>query len=320
MRRITVATGKGPPARYDYQRPVIYMTHRRRLDAYLLDRAEEAGAEVLRGYRAVAVSEDERQVTVTCRLDAEGRTEQVQGQYAVGADGVFSVIGKSFKMGLPHDDYCFAVACDIAVNGTLAREFAGRAHFDFNPAYGGYAWIFPKGDILSCGVGLPGRQAPHIHRGFAEFIRVSGLSGAQPCGALKGALIPRGTAIERYHTGRCLLVGDAAGLADPMSGEGIQYALCTGRWAAEAVGGALAGDTEKLAGYTQRLHETLVPELRAARNICDIFFRLPASYARTVLRTQRALRALGALMSGERSYQSLLEGVRRRLSFGILRS
>jgi geranylgeranyl reductase family protein len=228
--------------------PLVLMTQRRRLDTFLAERAAEAGAEFRDGVRATALDPSEGIVRFG---SAAARAPVV-----IGADGVNGLCVRllGFAGRRRH-----GVALEGNVSYVHAREgrWRGRAVVELGAVPGGYAWVFPKGDHVNVGVGGWESEGPrlrvHLERACEEY----GLQSSQ-LEALRGYRLPMRHAGDAAAQGRVLLVGDAAGLVDPLSGDGIYEALVSARFAAES---ALADD---LAGYGTKLDAALARTLAAS--------------------------------------------------------
>jgi flavin-dependent dehydrogenase len=147
--------------------------------------------------------------------------------------------------------------------------------FDFAPLPGGYGWLFPKGDHVNIGVGAfaPAKGAADVSLKsvtralLGEYARQK--LGVGELGQVTGQYLGMGGQ-DYVPSGRVLLVGDAAGLVDPLTGEGIHSAIVSGQAAAAAVlacsAGSLGGDVAvEYARRLRPLQETLAFSARAAR-------------------------------------------------------
>ena len=151
------------------------------------------------------------------------------------------------------------------------QRFADAARFDFGFPAGGYGWVFPKGGHLSVGVAFFGvllGRAPHatLKQGLVEYLQRHRLPDPRQQHGYVIPIAPRPPA-----RGRVMLVGDAAGLADPVTAEGLSHALQSGRMAAEAI---VAGDADDSAGarYAGRIGQELLPELRHGRWLARLLY------------------------------------------------
>ena len=202
----------------------LHFTARRQLDACLVQQAVARGAAVLEGSAVAAI--DTAGGTVSL---ADGHT--VAARFIIGADGASSRIRK--LLGVSMDRGGFAVGLEAEV----PRDAVGRDIRDpeiyFGVAEWGYAWVFPKRETLTVGVGGLATQNADMRACFREFaLAALGRIPAQP---VCGSPIPFGNYLPQPGRGSTLLVGDAAGLVEPLTGEGIAFAVQSGCHAACAV-------------------------------------------------------------------------------------
>lgn len=191
-------------------------------DAHLLEMARQVGVHVI---------EEEPVAEVDCTLGTvkacSGKT--YQGKVIVGADGIHSVVRKSFSQRvIPKKRWRGKMAATVEVfcERTDLPGCDDRLGIHFGYLKQGYAWVFPtKRKVITgiCGLVRPGERT--ISESFKAFLKDLGYKGEV---TLKGYPLPYGnyTATPVYR--RAFLVGDAAGYADPLLGEGIFYALRSG--------------------------------------------------------------------------------------------
>jgi flavin-dependent dehydrogenase len=182
----------------------------------------------------------------------------------------------------------------VALEGNVpyvhAREgrWRGRAVVELGTVPGGYAWVFPKGDHVNIGVGGWRSEGPRLRAHLERACSGYGLPHER-LESLRGYRLPMRRTGESPVRGRALLVGDAAGLVDPLSGDGIYEALLSSRLAVEAV---LADD---LAGYAVRLEQHLAAMMSASWSAKLAFDRFPR-LAFTIARTPPAWRLAERLL------------------------
>ncbi|MGI5836100.1 MAG: NAD(P)/FAD-dependent oxidoreductase [Chloroflexota bacterium] len=102
-----------------------------------------------------------------------------------------------------------------------------------------------------------------------------------------GRRIPSGLTPGPLHRDNVVLIGDAAGVADPFFGEGISYAALSGRIAAQAVADYLAGQSLTLSPYTHRIKSVLKASTRFWRSVAVVVHRFPALSLRTLAASRR---------------------------------
>jgi geranylgeranyl reductase family protein len=260
------------------QGPLVLMTQRRRLDAHLAEQAARAGAEFRDGVRANALELGEESVTVRFEGGAAASAPVV-----IGADGVNGIAARA--VGLAPESFGVALEGHVAYAHTREGRWRGKAVVDLGVVPGGYAWVFPKGDHVNVGVGGWEAQGPrlreHLQRACAEY----GLP-SETLESLRGYRLPMRRAGARARRGRVLLVGDAAGLVDPLSGDGMYEAFVSARFAAEAALDLLEGGRRSLEAYDGRLEAALGRALAAswkAKLAIDRFPRLVFGIARLPL-------------------------------------
>ncbi len=235
--------------------PLVLMTQRRRLDAHLAEQAAAAGADFRDGRRATALELDDEGATV--RFDGTAARAPV----VIGADGVNGLTARAVGQASRR----FGVALEGNVSYVHAREerWRGRAVVELGAVPGGYAWVFPKGDHVNVGVGGWESEGPrlreHLDRACAEYELPAGRMEA-----LRGYRLPMRRPGDPAGSGRVLLVGDAAGLVDPLSGDGIYEALVSARLASETALDLLEGRADGLEEYGPRLDRALARTLAAS--------------------------------------------------------
>lgn len=241
--------------------PFAHMVMRERFDALLLEHAWRAGAE----FRAkTTVRSAEQNGIVTIRSE-DGFT--ATAAFVVCADGAHSPAGKAMGLGR---EIAECAAWEVEVRGGARQpRHRSRALIELGYRPWGYAWLFPKRDVLSIGIVVPPGQAPKMKERIARYIDRLGLADAE-VDIAKGHKIRFRRGHEPLVAGRALLAGDAAGLADEFTEEGISYAVHSGRIAARAVLGALDG--QPLARYERDIDVEIMPELRAGRVIGTLFY------------------------------------------------
>ncbi|SFJ44702.1 geranylgeranyl reductase family [Amycolatopsis sacchari] len=248
------------------------MVFRDELDAALTRAAASAGALVADRTPVLAVEDGHG--TVTVRTAAGAR---VRARVLVGADGSASRIGR--HVGVRCEQVDLALEVEVPVGPRTADRWRGRMLMEWGPLPGSFGWVFPKGDICTAGVVAAKGRGEDTKSYLREFLRRHGLDERVPVhdtGHLTRCRRPD----SPLARGRVLLAGDAAGLCDPWSREGISFALRSGAWAGEAAARMVrAHDEAELrrarGAYTAAVMTTLGAEMRASRRIMDLFTRRP---------------------------------------------
>jgi geranylgeranyl reductase family protein len=263
--------------------PLVLMTQRRRLDAFLAEQAASAGAEFRDGAK---VTDVDRHGAVTLN------GERIRADVVVGADGANGITTRS--LGLPAHEHGVALEGNVAYGDVSRRRYAGRAVVELDVVPGGYAWVFPKGDHVNVGVGGWQSEGPRLRERLRELCGAFGIDEAA-VRDLRGHRLPMRGAARRQVHGRVLLVGDAAGLVDPLSGDGMYEAFVSGRLAAETIL-ADAG----LEPYAERFAATFAPLETVSWRAKLAFERFPRLAFRLAT-TNLSWRLFQAVVRGEQA-------------------
>ena len=211
--------------------PLIVMTQRRRLDAFLAEQAVLAGAELRQGVPVSAIQADEDGV-----LALVG-TDPVKANVLVGADGANGIAAKAagVTVGIERG---VALEGNIPLDALRIDQLERTAVIELAVVPGGYGWVFPKGDHANLGVGGWGHEGPRLRQHLARLAEAHGIRFGDLTD-VRGHHLPMRRLGTPAGTNRILLVGDAAGLVDPLSGDGMYEAFTSARLAADAI---LTGD------------------------------------------------------------------------------
>jgi geranylgeranyl reductase family protein len=290
----------GPKIDRESSRVICLMTQRRRLDAFLVEQAVAAGAEFRDGVHVSVDSETE--------LRVDGVPVEVAA--VIGADGANGITARSLGLG-------GAIVNGVALEGNLPYEelplgsWHGMLVLELGTVPGGYGWIFPKGDHVNVGVGGWAQQGPQLRRHLRILCEHYGIELRQ-LSNLRGHRLPMrrpGTVLAR---GRALLVGDAAGALDPVSGDGIYEALVTARLAAEHTLELLGGGAPNLEPYEAAVHRELDQLAAAGWGAKVALDRYPRAVF-ALMRLPVTWRVIEKLVLGEVSHPAEARGAGRKV-------
>ncbi len=261
---------------------VAYITDRVEFDTFLLEKAQGKGADFVDECEVLGFETEGGKYRV---ITSKGN---FHADFIVGADGFYSKTAQA--LGYKKDK--FFKALEFFTRGDLSE----KVMIDIGLVRRGYAWIFPKGENLS--VGTACTQRGDLKRVLTEYSR---LKGVKPEGRMYGWYIPY---IEKdgdvfYGKDRVLLVGDAANLTDPLLGEGIYYAVRSGKLAAQALAVSPSKPTEQY----RKLLKDLVSELVYAGKIARLGYKFQ-KVAYTMSK-KGILKSYYDLLLGKTSYKDL---------------
>jgi geranylgeranyl reductase family protein len=278
--------------------PIVSMTMRSRFDFAILTAAQEAGAAV---HQRCAVEDISFHGDFVTLLTTGG---MMRAKFVVAAHGALNKAARTMGMAdgrvlIPALEY------EVTVPQDRLDIFHGMARFDFGLLPRGYAWAFPKQRHLSIGVLSMAQRGRDLKQAMADYLDMLG------CGSVTlverhGFVIPfrprRGPFVEK----RTLLIGDAAGFADPVTGEGISFAIRSGLMAAQSLIEMHLEEEAVRNTYTRSLAETILPELRAGRVLARLLYDFPRTRSWAFTRQgQRLCEAVTDVMAGKRNYRDL---------------
>ena len=233
------------------------MIDRAAFDAALVDAAIKASADCRFGFNVKEVSA-EGAVTLSTG-------ETVRGCVIIGADGVRSAVGAA--MGSINEQ----VVETRQLTAHLSKPHEATDIYLSSDIPGGYGWLFPKGDVANIGLGVDaaykGRLKPELEVLHKRLIAEGRVGVEALC--YTGGSIPVGGLIRVNGTlgdTLALLAGDAAGLANPVTGAGITSAVISGKLAGEAAIAHLDGDKAAGVDYAEELEDLFAPALDRARH------------------------------------------------------
>jgi geranylgeranyl reductase family protein len=278
------------------KQPVIRMTQRRVLDAFLLDAARERGVEVREGAKVVlgdCVTVDGEPVAVDIVVGADGANGTTARALGLG-EGI--VHGVAYEGNVPY--------------GVVSRERYGRrAVVELADIPGGYGWVFAKGDHVNVGVGAWQSEGPKIREHLTRLCEAHAIDEATLEG-LRGHRLPLRRPGTPIAAERALLVGDAAGLIDPVSGDGMYECFVSSRLAAAAILDLLAGRASSLEPYGTAVDTALMPLHNASWRLKQALDRWPRASWR-VARTELLWRSIERLLTGELAHPGQQRGLAR---------
>jgi geranylgeranyl reductase family protein len=283
--------------------PLLAMVSREEFDDALRKAAADAGVVLSQRATVRGVSEDGG---LACARLADGTT--VRARVLIGADGSSGV--SSRYAGVRFRQVDLGLELEIPVPPPVADQWRGRVMLDWGPMPGSYGWVFPKGDLLTVGVIAARGQGEQTRRYLRDFTGRLGLAG-YPAARDSGHLTHCRADDSPLRRGRVLVAGDAAGLLEPWTREGISFALRSGALAGAAAAEAAAAPDpvrlgQALEAYPASVGQALLPEMDAGRRLLTAFSRHPAAF-HTGLGTPKGWQAFARFCRSELPFAALVE-------------
>ena len=270
----------------------LAVVDRREFDHALALAASAAGAELIDDLPANGIDQRDGRVRV---LTEKGAFE---ARYLVGADGVYTKIGawsglvKRRRIG---------AALEVELSGLRHDHLA---QIGFGRVNEGYSWSFPKAGHYSVGIG--GRRGANLKCELDAWLDCLGYRGERNF-KVHGHALPAAVIAATLHKGNILLVGDAAGLVNPLTGEGIRYAIQSGRIAAEAIAANQVED------YSRHIYKQIGYDLRFSYLIKNVFHAWPRFCYRYMVKNASASRTLSLAFCGDLTFKELFFKAGKRL-------
>jgi flavin-dependent dehydrogenase len=287
---------------------VAYTVKREQFDEHLIRLAGRSGAVVREREGVLSIERDAKGVTVQTGARSE------RAPLLIGADGYFSKVRKFAGYGFGRDETLFCVIADIPLpEAEIGERFQDCLTIHYGLLDRGYGWIFPKRDRLSAGIGgwrVETRILPALFRTFIW------LHGLRYEGTVRGCFLPVFGVRQRSCADRVILAGDAAGFVDAFTGEGIRFALASGRIAGASA--ALCherGDFSQkaLEGYEDRWHADFGEDLLRSVRLTEFAFRRKNLFFGIALGNRAVLTRYMKTMTGELRLGELVSWARKRL-------
>jgi geranylgeranyl reductase family protein len=302
--RITIHFSDKRSVTVPTQQPLAVLS-RRELGKYLIDEAGNAGVSIVNN-RVTHIEPTHRGWTLTTR------DSSLQSDFLIGADGATSLVRRSVGTALQPEDLSVTLGYFIRTDGPPQMKIY------FVPDFEGYIWSFPRPNHISYGLitrsipGWTGRAKMLLSNFILADLGADLLEQAEFYSAPVPCLGPDTWRRNQICGNRWALVGDAAGLVDPITGEGIYFALRSAQLLAETI--------DNPEQYASRVWKEMGVELERAARMYKRFYRgrfLGGDFRkRTVQFSERSrtLRGiLGNLIAGNQSYV----GLKKKLLFSI---
>ncbi len=284
--------------RVERRQPIVAMTMRATLDKALVDAACQAGSALFAPCRVQGVSALRDGVVLGTSRGS------MRARFVIAADGVASPIARAAGWRTPLRGIP-ALEWELWLAPGTSRSPARHAEFDCGFIQDGYAWSFPKRAHVSVGIVSANRGRAGLRADLGRYLEQRGI-GAVRGVERHGFTIPTTPRADGFLRHRVMLAGDAAGLVDPVSCEGISYAALSGKLAALTLLEERFDEARVKSGYESALRTRGLADLAVARKLARLLYR-PSRARNALLRRygQRLCELLTEAMIGNTSYRQL---------------
>jgi len=284
IERVECRLDFGPRFERRTRTPIALMTQRRRLDHFLLQKAAEAGADV--------------------RDNTKVDARELDARIVIAADGCNGSAAKA--LGLEQE-----LVHGVALEANYPHEprFARTMVLEIASVPGGYGWIFPKGDHVNVGVGGYANEGPRLRDHLRRMCEAYGVD-PDAAADTRGYRLPMRRPSRPLARGTRAAIGDAAGLLDPFTGDGIYEAFLSAKLVADATLDVLAGRAETLEPYEQAVARRITPLTNTGWGVKRAFDRFPRTTFELV-RLQPTWRAVERVLLGELGHPGAARGLQK---------
>jgi geranylgeranyl reductase family protein len=275
----------------------MWMVQRDRFDHFLCQQAIAVGTDIKDNTEVTAITwqKDHWQVTTSAGI--------LESRYVIGADGVN---GKASRW-LGFRPKPETRGATLEVSTPVMSDRLPSAYFDFGSLKNGYIWTFPKaeGYTISGGCFKGKIKSEELKKQLLQYAEQLGLNLQD----YRYTEYPLCLWSEHttLHTKNALIAGEAAGILDPLIGEGVRPAILTGVKAAEAIDRALSGDNQALARYSQVIREEWGEDMALAANLAGIFYQFTQIAYKMAVKRPIAGQLMGRILVGELKYRDVTE-------------
>lgn len=277
-----------------YAEPLMVTVRREYFDDFLVQQAKQAGARFFDETQFLSLQPKDDAVEV------ETSSGTILAKFVIGADGAQSAVAKKLDL-MQETAHMLAIHSEVPTS-VLPWHEPDTIHIDWGSLRRTYAYLFPKKNSLSMGAGGIGVPAAKIKNYQRAFLVTRWQKEEDPPFSTAGFLLPIRQKRRPIQRGRCLLLGDAAGLIDPLTGEGIYYAIRSAQLAAPVLAEALKNGGNSLAPCQEVIDRDLMPELECALLVRKIFNLRPAYFHHKMATNDRWWNAMAKILRGERTF------------------
>ncbi len=324
------ATAYSPTLKYKLElhrdEPILAMILREKFDYELVKLAINSGTKLIDGKTAV----DIKITNDSAKILLDDNTN-VESEIVIGADGIWSTIAKKSGLCNNYKNICMCAFEEYKISPETLDKYLGETrtchlHFKLNKN-AGYGWVFPKKQHVNIGI-TEFRQAIDQQKGkknikekYIEYLKILKKDNVIPenlkVERIRGAALPT-RPLDKTYSERVIICGDAAGFANPVSGEGIFHAMASGEIAAEVVIKALEKNntTEKfLSEYQKNWYKDFGKDLKLLYRTSMIWGKGHEKFLETIFNDKKLSELVVDMIIGKMDVKKCRRTMIRRLFY-----
>jgi len=288
---------------------------RSKFDYFLVQQATKMGAKFLENERAMELE------LSSDHVDVITSTKHLRAQLVLGADGSQGIVARYVREPFKRNEYAIGVVTELLAHNTDIDNYVfNSVEVHFGITYRGYGWIFPHEGYFNVGISGMADRLRNPKRILGSFLEKNGFSGKHSVRAHK---IPAGGVPREKVADRIILVGDAAGFVDSFYGEGIAYAILSGKIAAyvcrEALSHKNGWQRDFLKVYDKECHRQFEYNLRYSVHLSRLMHKFPRLFFGLMASDREVLDKWLEVAASRLSYKEFLGWIISRVPFLLLR-
>jgi geranylgeranyl reductase family protein len=291
----------------------IKMTNRDKFDFYLIKKAIESGVEFKDNLEVKKVIEQTNKVQVNTK------SENFTANYVIGADGPYSITARS--LGLLKDRKTgWAINAEVFVSDKQLKNQGNTVNVDLGLIPSGYAWIFPKKNRLSCGIGTNLHKIKNFKQMLFDYLNKNANTKNFQNIEISGHPLPYSYSNKlKINTKHCVLIGDAASLVEPLSGEGIHYAMTSAKIAVKHLLYNIQTGAS-LDFYSEEINNTVRADLFYAEKFANLLHKFPKLVYSLGVSNKNVNSLFMDLIIGKTSYKEMYFYLKPKFSGKFIKS
>ena len=288
----------------------IYMVERSRFDMFLTEEAIKMGAKLKEEEKLIDLKYKNDQLIITTSQD------QYRTKILIAADGYFSTVRKTLGISLNVKDSPIAIEATIPMDrDEIYSRFNRSVSVHYIPGLFGYAWIFPKKNHISAGLGSFIRPPKSIKNTFFNFLALHHLKAQSK---IKSWFLPPSDGYHNLVYDGIMLTGDAAGFVDAFTGEGIRYAMVSGKLAALTAVECFKKrnfSNDCLVSYNDLCNKFIISNLAYSKRISYYIYRYSWFTIPAAFKNKELLEMYANTLFGYGNYKNLISWIKPKMPF-----
>jgi geranylgeranyl reductase family protein len=288
---------------------VAGLVTRSKFDCFLVQQAISAGAKFLEGEKVTDLRISGEYVDITTNK------AHIRAKLVIGADGSQGITSRYVRNQLKRNEYAIGLVTEIPTdNEDIDKYIFNTIEIHFGITNMGYGWVFPHEGYFNVGIAGIADALRNPKKILTNFIRERGFHGQY---RFRAHRIPMGGVRKKKVADRIILVGDAAGFVDSFLGEGIAYAILSGKIAARVCHNALQNNQgwreDSLSIYNEECYKQFERDLKCSLMLAKLVHRFPKFFSQLMASDEGVLGRYLDIPANKLTYREYLRWLKRKV-------